>query len=143
MMDRGKKGIVCRIMEDLDSRVKQLNELSMVYETSVRMFSAKDYLQEFLDLYEIKNRDLKLIESPESFRGTLCEVSGSDVWQPIAEKAEELFGVPSRVMVFENDTALRSELEGPHGLGPFFFIFDIMFCEYEYYTLCFISGSNN
>ena len=143
MMDRGKKGIVCRIMEDLDSRVKQLNELSMVYETSVCMFSAKDYLQEFLDLYEIKNRDLKLIESPESFRGTLCEVSGSDVWQPIAEKTVELFGEPKRVMIFEDDTSLRGELEGPYGLGPFFFIFDIMFCEYEYYTLCFISGSNN
>jgi hypothetical protein len=131
------------IFSSLKERTKQLNELSMLYETSVSMFSAKNYLQEFFDFYEIKTRDLKLVESPDSFRGTLCEVSGSDVWQPIAEKAEELFGVPSRVMVFEDDTSLRDELEGPHGLGPFFFIFDIMFCEYEYYTLCFISGSNN
>ena len=45
--------------------------------------------------------------------------------------------------VFDNNVKLREELEGPDGLSPFFFVFDLMFCEYGEYTLCFISGSNN
>ena len=71
------------------------------------------------------------------------EVSGYDVWRSIAEETERLFGLPKRVMVFDDDNALREELGGRKGLGPFFFHFGIMFCEYEGFTHCFISGTNN
>ena len=73
----------------------------------------------------------------------LREVNGYDVWKPVAELTESLFGQPRRVMVFEDDSALKDELEGPDGLGPFFFIFDLMLFEYGGHTLCFISVAND
>ena len=129
--------------QDLRDKLDALNELAMVYETSVRIYPPENYLECFYDLYEIKSRNQNLIPADGSFYETLREVSGYDVWQPIAEKTEELFGGPERVMVFDDDTVLRDELEGPDGLAIFYFVFGFMFCEYEDFTLCFMSGSNN
>ena len=128
---------------DLSSKIQLLNTLSMQYETAVIDFPADGYPNAFFDYFEIKDRDLKLIPSELGFHETLKEVSGYDVWQLIADLTEEFFGEPKRVTVFEDDKSLRDELEGPEGLAPFFFIFDLMFCEYDDFTLCFISGSNN
>ena len=130
--------------QDVKAKTKLLNDFSMAYETAVRSLPSDHYLEAFCEFFEIKNRDLKLI--PSSYGGfyeTLREVAGYDVWQPIAEKTESLFGLPKRVTVFENCSDLLSELEGPDGLAPFFFVFDLMFCEYENFVLCFISGTNN
>ena len=138
-----KMGLVGTIYHNLKAMTAELDELSMYYETAVQLFSGSDYLQEFCEFYEISLGGAELAESEDGFRGTLREVSGYDVWQPIAEKTEELFGVPKRVMVFEDVSPVTEALEGPHGCGPFFFINDSMFCEYDYYTLCFISGTNN
>ena len=128
---------------ETERKAQLLNNLAMVYETAVILLPAEGYLEEFLEVFEIKNRDLKLIPAPDGFAESLREVSGDDVWRPIAEKTERLFGLPKRVTVFEDSRTLREELEGTDGLGPFFFIFDLMFCEYEDFCLCFISGSNN
>ena len=124
-------------------KMRSLNEFAMEYETAAVSFFEKDYLKEFYDFYEIRNRKAGLIPSPCGFEESLKELSGEDCWKPIAEKTESLFGIPERVRIFDNDRELREELEGPDGLSPFFFVFDLMFCEYENYTLCFISGSNN
>ncbi len=129
--------------QDVSAKTGLLDRLSMRYETSVQALPAGNYLEAFCDFYQIRDRNLKLVPSPDGFHGTLREVSGYDVWRPIAEETERLFGLPDRVTVFEDDRALRDELEGPDGLGPFFFIFDLIFCEYGGFTLCFISGSNN
>ena len=130
-------------LEDIRLQVRQLNELAMVYETSVQLLPAEDYLTCFYDGYEIKNRAQNLVPAEGSFEETLREVSGYDVWQPIAAKTRELFGAPERVMVFDDTSVLREELEGPEGLAIFYFVFDLLFCEYEDFTLCFLSGSNN
>ncbi len=126
-------------------KVRQLGRLTMKYETSVNLFPAENYLDAFYDYYEIRGRSHRLVPSPDSFRDALREVSGYDVWEPIAEETESLFGTSSRVMIFDDDalSALKEELNGPDGLAPFFFVFDLMFCEYEEFTLCFLSGSNN
>ena len=127
----------------LPEKADRLDNLSMYYETAVQLFPATDYLEAFLDFYEIKNRDLKLIPAEGNFRENLRELSGDDVFAPIADLTEELFGTPERVLVFEESAALCDELDGPDGLGPLFFIFGLMFCEYGDFTLCFISGTNN
>ena len=131
------------IDQEMLNKVQMLDLLAMEYETSVEVFAGGNYLEDFYDYYEIKKSFPKLIPSPDSFHETLRELSGDDVWQPIAEKTESLFGAPIRVTVFEDDTALRREMEGTDGLAPFFFVFGLMFCEYDGFTLCFISGSNN
>jgi hypothetical protein len=115
----------------------------MNYETHVQLLPGSGYLEAFWDFSEIKNRTQSLIPAEGDFREALRELSGDDVWEPIAKLTEALFGAPERVLVFEDNAALRGELEGPEGFGPFFFIFDLMFCEYGDYTLCFISGTNN
>ena len=125
------------------AKLKLLDDLAMRYEVAVKPLYEEDYLDEFYDFYEIKNRKAKLVPSTEGFEETLKNVSGEYSWEAIAEKTESLFGLPVRVTVFDNDEKLREELEGPEGLAPFFFVFDLMFCEYGEYTLCFISGSNN
>ena len=127
----------------VQEKVSRLDELAMYYETAVQFFPATGFLEAFLDFYEIKHLDLRLIPAEGGFRETLREVSGDDVFSPIADLTEELFGTPDRVLVFEDASALREELEGPDGLAPFFFVFDLMFCEYEGFTLCFLSGTNN
>ena len=126
-----------------DKRWDLLDDFAMVYETAVIPFSSGDYLTEFYDFYRIKNRKASLVPSPDGFYETLKEVSGDDRWQPIAEKTESLFGLPTRVTVFDDHTQLRENLGGRRGLSPFFFVFDLMFCEYEDFTLCFMSGTNN
>lgn len=83
--------------QSVQDKTKMLDKLAMEYETSVQAFGAEDYLREFYDFYEIKNRDHKLIPSPDTFYETLKEVSGDDVWEPIAKKTESLFGVPARI----------------------------------------------
>lgn len=133
--------------ESLDPDVREkaalLDELAMRYETAVQVLPGAGYLEAFLDFYEVKNRGQRLVPAEGSFREALREVCGDEVWEPIARQTEALFGTPERVTVFEDDAALRDELEGPEGLGPFFFLFDLVFCEYGPFTLCFISGTNN
>ena len=143
MRTEGRDGMEAE--QALKEKVRQLGRLTMKYETSVNLFPAENYLDAFYDYYEIRVRPHRLVPSPDSFRDTLREVSGYDVWEPIAEETESLFGTPSRVMIFDDDalSALKEELDGPDGLAPFFFVFDLMFCEYEGFTLCFLSGSNN
>ena len=125
------------------AKLKLLDDLAMRYEVAVKPLYEEDYLKEFYDFYEIKNRRAKLVSAEEGFEETLKNVSGEDRWEAIAEKTKSLFGLPFRVTVFDDDTKLKEELEGSDGLAPFFFVFDLMFCEYGEYTLCFISGSNN
>ena len=125
------------------AKLKLLNDLAMQNEVGIKPLYEKDYLKEFYDFYEIKNRKAKLVPAEEGFEETLKNVSGEYRWEAIAEKTKSLFGLPLRVTVFDDDIKLKEELEGPDGLGPFFFVFDMMFCEYGEYTLCFISGSNN
>lgn len=120
-----------------------LDDLAMGYEVAVIPFYEKDYLPEFYDWYRIKDRKAKLVPSEDGFEETLRDVSGEYRWEAIAEKAKDFFGLPCRVMLFDDDARLRDELGGPRGLSPFFFVFGMMFCEYEGFTLCYMSGSNN
>ena len=129
--------------KDWKAKLKLLDDLAMRYEVAVKPLYEEDYLKEFYDFYEIKNRKAKLVTVEEGFEETLKNVSGEDSCEAVAEKTKSLFGLPVRVTVFDNNVKLREELEGPDGLSPFFFVFDLMFCEYGQYTLCFISGSNN
>lgn len=132
-----------KVDQNLSDWISDLNRLAMVYETGVSLFSGKDYLTEFYDFYEIINRKEKLLPSPCGFEETLKDVSGDDCWKIIADQTKSLFGSPRRVMVFEDVRNLQDELGGPDGLSSFYSVFDLMFCEYGDYTLCFISGSNN
>lgn len=130
--------------KDLINKADELDGLAMVYETAVIDFSPDNYLQEFYDLYRIRNRNHKLIPSPDGFEEEMATCCGANRSGPILEKTVELFGVPKRVMIFEDEKRIVDQLEmGGRGFGPFFFIFYVMFCEYEEITLCFISGSNN
>ena len=127
----------------MNEKIDRLNEIAMQYETAVIALPKQDYLAAFCRFYEIGNANLRLTPAPDGFCETLREVSGYDVWQPIAAETERLFGLPKRVTVPEDVGPFVDALEGEDGLGPFFFVFDLMFCEYDELTLCFLSGSNN
>ena len=129
--------------ERWDKRWDEIDEFSMGYETATIPFSAAGYLEEFYEFYEIRNRTPVLVLSESGFFETLKEVSGESVWEPIAAKVKSLFGLPHKVMIFDDISDIKDELEGPDGLAPFFFVFDMMFCEYDDFTLCFMSGTNN
>ncbi len=122
---------------------EQLDELAMTYEVAVIPFCEENYLKEFFDFYRIRNRSTKLVETEEGFDESLRDVSGEYRWEEIARKARDLFGLPRRILFFDEDSRLRDELGGRRGLSPFFFVFGMMFCEYEGFTLCFMSGTNN
>ena len=122
---------------------EQLDELAMAYEVAVIPFCEEDYLKEFYDFSRIRNRSPMLVETEEGFDESLRDVSGEYRWEEIARKARDLFGLPRRILFFDEDSRLRDELGGRRGLSPFFFVFGMMFCEYEGFTLCFMSGTNN
>ena len=132
-------------INELQDKVQDLDEFSKDYEVSVNLFTEVDYLTEFFDWFRIrKNRDAELILSPDGdFRESLREAFGYGSADVIADRTEELFGLPKRVTVFKDDAGLRDELEGPRGYAFWFFVFGIMFCEYDGFTLCFMSGTNN
>ena len=130
--------------DSVRGKVAVLDDFAMYYETAVVYLEKEDYLEELCQFYFIKNRDLKLIPSPVDFYESLKEVSGDDCGELIAEKTESLFGLPKRVMILEDEKNLIHELEAcEDGWGPFYIVFDLMFSEYEGFTLCFISGTNN
>lgn len=131
------------VTETILDKVELLDQLAMVYETAAIPFEAGDCLGEFYDFYQVRDRGARLVPSPESFRERLRLLSGDGRWEPIADKTERLFGPPARVLEFDDDSTVREELEGPDGLAPFFFVFDVMFCAYEDFTLCLMSGTNN
>lgn len=56
------------------------------------------------------------------------------------ETSVNLFPAENYLDAFYDYYKIRGRL---HRLAPFFFVFDLMFCEYEGFTLCFLSGSNN
>ena len=127
-----------------DDRWRELNTFAMEHEIAVAPFTGADYLQEFLDFYEIRNsRDAKLVPSDGGLYKGLEDLAGEESGNAVAVETERLYGLPSGVSFFEDGKKLMEELEGPDGLAPFFFVFDIMFCEYDGFTLCFICGSNN
>ena len=78
----------------LMEKCSRLDKLSMYYETAVQLLPGSGYLEAFLEFYEIKNRELELIPAEGSFREALRELSGDDVWEPIARQTEALFGTP-------------------------------------------------
>ena len=128
-----------------DPRWAELDDSAMGYETAVIALNEDDYLTEFYDFYKVrpKYRTAKLIASPDGFRETLRGLCRYGAAEPIAEKTERLFGLPRRVMVFDDDAALLDVMGGRRGYAPFFFVFGMMFCEYGDFTLCFMSGTNN
>ncbi len=126
-------------------KTHDLGDLAMDYEVAVKPLFEEDYLKEFYDFYEIKDRKPELVTSEQGLDESLKDLNGEYRWEAIAEKTRSLFGLPVRIKVFkiEDLEGLKEELGGPRGLSSFFFVFDLMFCEYEDFTLCFISGSNN
>ena len=126
-----------------DSRITLLNELSMPYETAVIPLYDADYTKEFCTFYHIYGQTAKTVPFELRFSDALKEICGDNCQKAIAETAVRLFGVPKRITVLEDGDNLIKLLEGPDGYAPFFFVFDLMFCEYDHLTLCFLSGSNN
>ena len=125
-------------------KVWQLDDHAMEWNTAVMPLPAEDYLETFFDFYEIRDRDLSPVPCGGSLHDSMVMLCGEGRGEPVAEKAESLFGRPGRIMVFEDPGPLTRQLEmSEGGVGPFYFIFDLMFCEYEGFTLCFITGSND
>lgn len=140
---RGTRKELDGIAPEVLEKIWQLGELTMENEVAVIPFSSGDYLNEFYRFYNIINRDQKLVPASDSFYEELKEIEIYDTWREIIAQIKSEFGVPTGIKVFENPPALINELEGPLGFAPFFFVDDLFFCEYEGFTLCFISGTNN
>ena len=129
--------------KDILEKVLDLDKLAMDSEISVYHFSSGDYLSEFYEWFKIRNRDHRLKASTGDFYEELGDLCGRDTYRLLADKTVEFFGLPERIVRFEDGTGPKEELEGPDGLAPFFFVFNMMFCEYKDLTLFFISGTNN
>ena len=52
------------------------------------------------------------------------------------------FGDPKEVYTVKDLGKVLDALDGPKGRGPYFFITNFFFAEYEDYTLCFFMGNN-
>lgn len=140
---RGKRPELEGIDPAVLENVWQLGDLAMEYEVAVIPFSSGDYLEEFYRFYKVFNRDHKLVPASDSYYEELKELKTYDGWREIIGQTKTFFGIPNCIKVFEDAAALTEELEGPLGLAPLFFVDDLLFCEYDDLTLCFISGTNN
>ena len=126
-----------------DARFDELDDFTMGYEVAAVPFFKKEYVDEFYRFYRIRDRHANLIPCGGGFHEALRDFCGDGRWEPISEKTEALFGRPARVCEFDDISTLKEELGGPRGLSSFFFVFDLIFCEYPDFTLCFIFGTNN
>ncbi len=128
-----------------DPRWSELDGFAMVREVSVTPFTGGDWLEAFYDFFEIrkKNRRFAPVPTGRDLYGSMEDLAGEEAGRAVAAETERLFGLPLALTRFEDDGDLREELSGPRGLARFFFVFDILFCEYEGFTLCFICGTNN
>ena len=140
---RGRRTELDGIAPVVLEKIWQLDDLAMGHEVAVIPFSSGNYLEEFYRFYKIRNRTHKLVSASDAFRGELKELATYDGWREIIKKTKGFFGEPLDIKLLENASALINELEGPLGLAPFFFVDDLIFCEYEDFTLCFMSGTNN
>ena len=120
-----------------------LNEYAMDYEVTVVPFFSDNYLIEFYRFYKIKNRTRRLNASRQDFYKSMEDFCGSSRAEGIAERTKGLFGMPKAIRFFEEGSGITDELEGPKGLAPFFFVFDLLFLEYDGFTLCLLFGTNN
>ena len=90
--------------ENWDERFDLLDDFSMEYGVAVLPLFEADYLKEFYDFYEIRNRKPKLIPYGEDFHAAMRDMCGEPRGPLIAGKTEALFGLPKRIMAFDNDT---------------------------------------
>ena len=128
----------------LRDKVRLLDDFAMESSCAVMPFSKEHYLEEFLKFYEIKGRKHKLKLSQDSLYKNLEEMCAYGKGRPVAEKTEEMFGLPLNIYEFEDEKAITEQMEGMNGgCSGFYFVFYVIFCEYEDFVLCFFSGSND
>ena len=133
-----------RYEENWDDRWSELDDFAMAYEIAVVPFTEEDYLEAFCDFYEVtENRDLELVRSEDGLYKCLEDFAGDERGDAVASETERLFGMPTGMTYIEDEEELLDEISGVNGLAPFFFVFELLFCEYEGFTLCFIFGTNN
>ena len=77
--------------KEWEANLKRLNDLAMQNEVGIKPLYEKDYLKEFYDFYEIKNRKAKLVPAEEGFEETLKNVSGEYRWEAIVEKEKPVW----------------------------------------------------
>ena len=121
-----------------------LDDLAMEYETAVFYLDKDDYLEQFYELNFAVDRTCSLTVYDGSLQDAFADLCGEDAGKLIAEKTESYFGIPKKILFFDDTAKVTDELEAASdGWGVFYIVFDAMFLEYEGFALCFVSGTNN
>ena len=166
VIDEGSEDDAVKILEDLgciemagseensdddpveynEQKVKAflLDDLAMEYETAVFYLDKDDYLEQFFDLNFTVDRICSLTVYDGELEEAFSDLCGEDAGKLIAEKTESYFGIPKRILFFDDTAKVTDELEASSdGWGVFYIVSDAMFLEYDGFALCFVSGTNN
>jgi len=112
-------------------------------------FSTEKYLEEFVEFFRCRSLKLELDEISAPLGEVLADYFGREgddakvvealVWYL---EHRRTLGTLRRITQFADGGKLMDRLSGKNGWGPFFFITDIFFLEYESCTLCCLMGNN-
>lgn len=110
----------------------------------VDCFDKDNYKKEFAKYYEIKEGDIKLVESNLTMREILLEWFGeeeSNITDSLLYWIKRDSGKSLKVYEYTNNLdELLSRSDG--GLSQFYIVEDIYFIEFDEVVMCFILGNN-
>lgn len=125
-----------------------LNMASSVSETigfsyvEADCFDDKNYIKDFSENYEIPEEYVELINFGGSFQDLLIALFGDE--ENIIEGLQHWIslraGAPRRVFTVKEDNKLLEELS--EGLGPFYYMENLFFVEFEKMVICFMIGND-
>lgn len=136
-----KKSLYVTGLTNMASSLSKNIGLSYV---EVDCFDKDNYKKEFSKYYEIKEDDVKLVESNLTMKDVLLAWFGkeeSNITDSLLYWIERDSGKSIKVYEYTNNLhELLSRSDG--GLSEFYFVEDIYFIEFDKVIMCFILGNN-
>ena len=103
------------------------------------------FFEEFCSFYNVDLPEVEPVETEEPWPVSLANfVFGMDTEQQeeLRQLVEEFAGEVLHTYGVENENQLLDEISGSSGLGPFFWMEDVLFIEGEKRTLCLMIGND-
>jgi hypothetical protein len=105
-------------------------------------FDDKNYIKDFCECYEVDESNVELVQQNTSFEDLMTDLFGDDVDKLIEGLTHWIHmraGEPRRILSVENRKLLDVLSEG---YGPFYYVEDIYFIEFEKMVICFMIGND-
>ena len=107
-------------------------------------FDLDNYLEDFLKYYEIKDNNIKLVESNSSLKDIFYEFFGENkkIISSLTYWIELHFGKYEHIYTVEEAKLYEYLSRSDGGVSSFYIVEDLYFVEFSDKVLCFMIGNN-